>query len=591
MDKTNQSSAPSATTAKAKPSLDVDRVDLGGCNFGSSNNYVPVKQNKPKVVSEDVQLSVSLDKDDEKPLSTLKDVEEEDGNTAPVKEVKLMDPEALVESEHFDSESSQHFTTHEFGHMPNMMLYDSLSATDRSLFFAPLLPRQFFIRNVLHREKSARKITWDELFFDLIVVAAISRVATVLKESDEGVTGSVFARFCLVIIPLFNAWSSTTMFANRLGADSFSFRTYMWTMMLIMSSLGINSKSSFAVSGPITADIFATSYIISKAVYLIGYANVFFYASKFRHTMTSTVLPNAFSAIPLIVSLFFADRNIKMALWWTAWAVELASAILPFLLFTVKQFKSKYRFALNIEHQTERMGLLTLVVLGEVVIGILWDSPNSELTVAYGATFLGLIAAISFQWIYFNVEGGHQFEHAIRRSVVTSVVWFHCHTPLHISFVAAGVGITKLIAKAASTEKKKLDPGLRVMFICSCGVALFSLFAIGLMHKHHPNEKARLHKDVRLGFRLVTSVFLIIFGATTTITDPVLLIGIVTIVLVAVVGIEEFSKLERKSYIDDSRLDDVDLVLDKNEEEIIKAHPIAAEQIRKVAHERRKHNE
>ncbi|KAJ1554178.1 hypothetical protein HK096_004703, partial [Nowakowskiella sp. JEL0078] len=92
---------------------------------------------------------------------------------------------------------------HEFGRLENMFLYDSLAVTNRMKLFQPLLPRQFFIRDVLHRERQARKITWDELFFDLIFVAALARccefdmiyylvfkifsinLADILKESTE----------------------------------------------------------------------------------------------------------------------------------------------------------------------------------------------------------------------------------------------------------------------------------------------------------------------------------------------------------------------------------------------------------------------
>ncbi|KAJ3125741.1 hypothetical protein HK098_008263 [Nowakowskiella sp. JEL0407] len=579
-------------SAANRDSVDLDGFNIGGNDAGNgiANSISETKDKKS--VQDAEKLEAASHSQAENNLKDTVEVKEGSGSSA---DAKPEDPETLLKSESDPTEPEKHFTAHEFGNLPNMILYDSLTVVNRSTFFQPLLPRQFFIRNVLHREQQPRKITWDELFFDLIVVASLSRVATILKEpGPDGITAETCNRFSLVILPLINLWMDTTLFANRLGANSLSFRTFMWTMMLVMSSLGINSKSSFALTGPITANIFATTYIIGKTVSILGYSNVFFTTPKFRPQLYSATFPTYLSVVPLFISLFMSDRNVKMALWWTSLAIEFTANFIPYALNVLPSMRAKYRFALNIEHQTERMGLLTLVVLGEVVIGILWDSPNSELTSAYGATFLGLIIAISFQWIYFNVEGGHHFEHAIRRNVVTSLIWYHFHTPLHISLVSAGVGITKLIAKVAETyaetdskskSKKPPDHGLTVMFICSCGVALFALFIIGLMHKHHPNEQALISKEVRLGYRLVASLFLMIFGGLNTISDPILLIGIVTIVMFSVVGLEEVANLEKKSSDKDTDLDG-SYTLYEAEAEIIEAHPVAALQIRRNAKNR-----
>jgi low temperature requirement protein LtrA len=49
--------------------------------------------------------------------------------------------------------------------------------------------RQYFVNGVLHRSKNERRVTWDELFFDLIFVAMTASVGHVLSSnaSIEGV--------------------------------------------------------------------------------------------------------------------------------------------------------------------------------------------------------------------------------------------------------------------------------------------------------------------------------------------------------------------------------------------------------------------
>ncbi|KAJ1566682.1 hypothetical protein HK096_000705, partial [Nowakowskiella sp. JEL0078] len=235
-------------------------------------------------------------------------------------------------------------------------------------------------------------------------------------------------------------------------------------------------------------------------------------------------------------------------------------------------------------HQAERLGLLTLMVLGEVVVGILWDSPNAEITLAYVVTFFGLLISIGFQWIYFNVEGGHQFEHAIRRSALSGISWQLFHVPLHISLVAAGAGISKLVE--AEEKNHPMSSELRVMFFVGCGVSMISLCVLGITHKHAPDEHVRLSKNFRFTLRFIIGTFLILFGCLSQIENPALAVGIVCLSVIILVSFEEFARLEKKEKAEFYLSEAGECVLDIKEEEIIIVHPLAGEQIRRKAIER-----
>ena len=56
---------------------------------------------------------------------------------------------------------------------------------------------------------------------------------------------------------------------------------------------------------------------------------------------------------------------------------------------------------------------MTLAALGEVVVGLLWDSQYTTLKLSYVASGLGLVIAFNVMWIYYNI-GKHTFAHFCR---------------------------------------------------------------------------------------------------------------------------------------------------------------------------------
>lgn len=62
----------------------------------------------------------------------------------------------------------KHFSTNEFGDI------DKINFTDPEK--ARFLPRQYFVGKMLYREREARKVTWEELFLDLIFVSVVNRL-------------------------------------------------------------------------------------------------------------------------------------------------------------------------------------------------------------------------------------------------------------------------------------------------------------------------------------------------------------------------------------------------------------------------------
>lgn len=90
-----------------------------------------------------------------------------------------------------------------------------------------------------------KKVTWLELFCDLLYVAAISKSTNVLLRVNEGeVLFGNLLKFNLIFIPVWRAWVGQTMFLNRFGKDEFYGMILlifqMVFVLILISSLSVN---------------------------------------------------------------------------------------------------------------------------------------------------------------------------------------------------------------------------------------------------------------------------------------------------------------------------------------------------------------
>jgi len=97
------------------------------------------------------------------------------------------------------------------------------------------------------------------------------------------------------------------------------------------------------------------------------------------------------------------------------------------------------------DSMVERFGLFTIIVLGEVVIGVvagLTAADQNPLTIATG--LIALVVGFGFWWMYFDVVG-RRLPRPDRRAVAT---WILGHFPIALAIAASGAGMVTLIEHA-----------------------------------------------------------------------------------------------------------------------------------------------
>jgi len=173
-----------------------------------------------------------------------------------------------------------------------------------------------------------------------------------------------------------------------------------------------------------------------------------------------------------------------MPLWWLGLFLEGMSmlVILGLSKFHLKKFFA-YRIAVNIEHSTERIGLFTLIAFGESVVAIIWDSESPHFSIPYLAAILGLIISVSLKTAYFGSDtSSRHFVHAIRRHVLTGIIWQYLHLFLTMFIIAFGASLSVLV-KFSEYEQKTPDPILRCIFVGGLFLTNITLALLNICHK------------------------------------------------------------------------------------------------------------
>ena len=237
-----------------------------------------------------------------------------------------------------------------------------------------------------------RHATWLECFFDLIYVVTIGEVTHILSHTHEGHLDPLqFWKFVLIFIPLWWIWASHTMYANRFDADD---RKHRLATLFIMSLLIIISG---LIGERFMASFDAIVICYAGAKYTIA---MMYFVSKRRHKesvqLTSVVgrVILAGATISLASILFAAPYR------YGVFYLGIAFDLLAFIFFLRHRLRV---IPVHTEHLIERVGLLTIIIMGESVSSLSAGLSNIEWTgqkLLTAATGFVLLSGV--WWVYFD---------------------------------------------------------------------------------------------------------------------------------------------------------------------------------------------
>ena len=378
-------------------------------------------------------------------------------------------------------------------------------------------------RSAQDREKE-RSVTFLELFYDLVYVVIIAELAHALAEH---LTWQGVGEFAFLFIIVWWAWLNGTTYHDIHGNNDIRTRVFTFLQMFTVAAMAVFAHNAMG-EGSVG---FALSYAGFQLIltYLWWRTGV--------HDPNHRPLAQPYTIVFLITTFLFVVSIFVPAPWrFYMWGFAvLLSLLLPLYMFSVGKNDPVAQAEIDriVEVSpslVERFGLLTIIVLGEVVVGTIRGvSEHHHFTLEIGVTaVLGMSIAIGLWWIYFDFVS-----HRIPRAVPAIVTrWMYLHLFLTMGIAATGTAVFNVVEHAGEPLASN------VQWLLVSAIALALICTALLMQSIHVHEdQYQLYRRGGI-VTLVMSVLILLLGIPTIPTIPFLLILIIFMLVPVFYGIK-----------------------------------------------------
>lgn len=336
-----------------------------------------------------------------------------------------------------------------------------------------------------------KKVTWLELFYDLIFVAAFIQLGDGLS-SNVDLKG--FAQFCGVFMCLWIAWTGFTLFVNRFIIDDFIHRILVFVQMFSVGGMAVTAGGVLEGS----PYYFAGAYAVAQLMVAIFYLRAWRHVKDARDHCRYWGFVFLFGAFCWTVSLL-----LPTPLCYAMWPLGVIGILIS--PFSRASRALQLRFPADQEHLSERYGLLTLIVLGESFVKVLstlnTEGAHADALVQMSTT---LLITCAIWWIYFDDVAGSK----IKRTRLTNLIWLYAHLPLQIAVTASGVAIKKAVHFDLVSGEPAAD---KYRWLLSGTLALVML-SVALIDSVTERRNAELSDRARVNVRVFSGMLILVLA-------------------------------------------------------------------------------
>jgi low temperature requirement protein LtrA len=287
-----------------------------------------------------------------------------------------------------------------------------------------------------HGESIAdRQVSVLELFYDLVYVAVIGQAAHHLATH---VTVRGLAEFAVVFALIWIAWINGSLYLELHGREDGRTRSIVFVQMGILVLLAVFTAEAADGGGRGFALVYATYQVLQTGLWYSVWLQDRRDRPEYLAATGGYVVGIGLSAAVIGASALLpaTPRLIVWAGLAVAWIVGIVLAA------------RSSRAGLGLtptDSLVERFGLFTIIVLGEVVLGVVAGLSAAERDAKTTVTgMLALWLGFGFWWIYFDLVG----RRLPRADGGALSNWVMSHLPITLAITAAGAGMVSLIGHA-----------------------------------------------------------------------------------------------------------------------------------------------
>lgn len=286
------------------------------------------------------------------------------------------------------------------------------------------------------------RVTYVELFFDLVFVFAITQISHTLLAhfTPLGVLQST-----ILFLAVWWVWIFTSWITNWLDPERTPVRVMLFAMMIAGLVLSTSIPKAFESRGLAFALAFAGMQIGRSAFTWLSIPKS---EPAMRKNLLRIMLWLACSGVFWIAG-GLAEGQARLALWIIAVLIEYSGPAMRFRLPGLGA-SSLQDWEVEGGHMAERCALFIIIALGEsiVVTGTTFaDIPWTATAIT--AFVVALLGSIAMWWIYFHIgaeAGADQISHSENTGGLARLAYTYLHLPIVAGIVVSAVGDELLLA-------------------------------------------------------------------------------------------------------------------------------------------------
>jgi low temperature requirement protein LtrA len=278
-----------------------------------------------------------------------------------------------------------------------------------------------------------REVSFLELFYDLVYVVLIAQVSHHLAEN---VGWRAILDFAIVFGLVWFAWFNGTFWHELHARPDGRSRNYIFLQMGLLALLAVFAGDATGEAGAAFAYTYAILFtLFTWQWYVVQRVD----DPRYRPVTTRYLTGMVVTVVAVVVSGLVEDARI-----WIWGFIVVAWVLTGFLMMSRSRTEG---FGEGVTASlVERVGLFTIIVLGEVVVGVVTgiiDAPDrTPLIVATG--IVGLTIGYGIWWNYFDLLGRRVPGH----TGAPLATWLFAHLPLTMAIAAGGAAMVSLIEHA-----------------------------------------------------------------------------------------------------------------------------------------------
>jgi low temperature requirement protein LtrA len=310
--------------------------------------------------------------------------------------------------------------------------------------------------------EQGQRVTPLELFFDLVVVFAITQVTGFL--SDDPTWGGLL-RGLMLLGALWWAWAAYAWLTNTLNPEEGAVRLAMFCAIAAMLIVSLAAPNAFGSDGV----TFGVAYFIVRALHLALYA-IAGRGDRDLFRAVVRIVPTAILGPALLVIAGFLGGAAQLAMWGAALAIDYLGVLIGHMR----------GWRVSPEHFVERHGLIVIIALGESIVAIGVGAAGLPLDAGLiAAALLGIAVVASLWWSYFDwvafvAQARLAEATGAERAALARDLYSYLHLPMVAGIVLFALGLKTTLADVDGSL-----PTIPALGLCG-GVSLYLLSHVAL---------------------------------------------------------------------------------------------------------------